>query len=174
MTIRRHHASDQDTCISCIANCIRYKSRVPRPPLIRFNLGREVGWVTYTYKYEKCLHTSEDGENTSSTHILLCVLWLRSQPQFSRAADCPRHWMAQIHYLMWCYDIHGMHFFNSLCGLMVDRLFGAHMPCHEAERDWTVGGRHRRINRDLDWHFTSAVSSVTLLVDLCVDSPLIH
>src|SRR4051812_12431429 len=73
MAIRRHHASDQVTCISCITNCIRCGSLVPRPPLIGFNLGRKVGWVTYTCKYREYVYTSEDGGDTSSTHILLGV-----------------------------------------------------------------------------------------------------
>src|SRR3954464_14662445 len=100
MTIRIHHASGQDTCISCIANRTRYGSLVPRPPLIGFNLGREVGWVTYTRKYGECACTIEEGGNTCSTHILLGVFVSALSVTVTRAAGCPRRWMAQIHYLM--------------------------------------------------------------------------
>src|SRR4051812_38417971 len=91
---------------------------VPRPPLIGFNLGRGVGWVTYTCKYGECASTSKEGGNTGSTHILLGVfvsalsVMVSSQPVVQIVG-----WHRSI-ILCDVMTYHGIQFINSLCGLL--------------------------------------------------------
>ena len=54
------------------------------------------------------------------------------------------------------------------------RIIDVRMPCHKVELDQMDCERHRLTSRYLDEHFTSIVSLLALLVDLCVDSPLVH